>query len=322
MSTEGFPAAPDYEKLVVTAHCVVNHPTEGNETGWAALDTPFRDKGGGWGTWSFFNAATYIDPIDIFYSIQQNADGDLNLIHINGGTNVGGVFYTEPINASGVVGAAAYDPLTGNLFYIVGNTLYVTNLSSDQPAQLIGNILGTPIGGTFANGNYYYFDGDPISPNYNEIIEVWLTFDANSGWSLEENEDFSTALPPEFDLNIIDLAADGSTIYLVGINSSDEIILITFNGNWPANSTDVVEIDLEGAGIDVQIAVNPDPDSGDNLFVFYYLDGDPMVGEIDPFTGTEAPPSNPGTDDGPFDMTEVGDSWGDIGGAGTDNDAM
>ncbi|MEE4257576.1 MAG: hypothetical protein V2I47_11110, partial [Bacteroidales bacterium] len=155
--------------FVCAAHCVVNNPNGGNETGWAAGNRTFSDKG-----WSMYSDNFYQDATDIviLYAIVRDDDGNLILLHINTDSHEGEIILSEPIATTGTVDAIAYDPLTGDLFFVIGDTLYVINMNSDAPAEIIGTIDGMATGGTFINGNYYYLDVDPNSPNYMEIIEV------------------------------------------------------------------------------------------------------------------------------------------------------
>ncbi|MCK5337167.1 MAG: hypothetical protein KAJ50_00095, partial [Bacteroidales bacterium] len=203
--TYTFPSVSDNDQdnYALAAHCVVNHPDENEETGWASLGTTFSDKG--WGSYceDFYFEATHID--NDFYGIEQNDDGTLNLVLIKGGENQGYVILTENVGSNGTIEAAAYDPATGNLFFVIGNTLYVNNMGSEEISVVVGSLSGLPIGGVFLDGNYYYIDGDPLSPNFNEIIQVILTPDGNGGWSLTENTDYSDAIPDSYGLDIIDL---------------------------------------------------------------------------------------------------------------------
>jgi len=272
------------ENYSLAAHCVVNHPDENEETGWASLGTTFSDKG--WGSYceDFYVEATYID--NHFYGIGQTDAGTLILSLIDGGANTGDVILTEAIVANGSVEAAAYDPATGNLFFVIGNTLYVNNMSTEELTVVAGSLSGLPIGGVFLNGNYYYIDGDPNSDNYMEIIEVTVSYDSNSGWSITENTDFSGAIP--YDLEIIDLATDGSIIYFIGINDNgtpndgtdDWVDMFTFIGGV---YSDPIATGLSG---NAQIAFGADgflytiDVNGEGYNVLLYVD--PGTGGTDP----------------------------------------
>ena len=157
----------------------------------------------------------------------------------------------ETVATNGTVQAAAYDPLTGDLFFVIGNTLYVNNLNGEELSVVAGTLSGLPIGGVFLNGNYYYLDGDPNSPSYMEIIEVTLTYDPNTGtWSLAENSDFSEAISNG--LSIVDMASDGSSIYFLGVDNLDNGFLFSFDGN---EFSDLTPTNL---GADAQIAFGAD----------------------------------------------------------------
>jgi len=290
--TYSFPSVSvdDQDNYALAAHCVVNHPDENEETGWASLGKTFSDKG--WGSYceDFYGEATYID--NHFYGIGQTDAGTLILSLISGGANRGDVILTEAIVANGSVEAAAYDPATGNLFFVIGNTLYVNNMGTEELTVVAGSLSGLPIGGVFLNGNYYYIDGDPNSPNYMEIIEVWVTYDPNNGWSITENPDFSGAIP--YDLDIIDLATDGSIIYFIGINDNgtpndgddDWVDMFTFIGG--VYSTPIAT-DLSG---NAQIAFGAD---GLLYTIDVNEDGYNVLLYVDPGTG-DTDPVNPGDD--------------------------
>ena len=222
---------PMEPNFAIAAHCVVNNPNGGDETGWAEGSVPFSDKSG-WGTYinDFYAAA---EEMVILYGIQETTIGTLVLIHINVTSGVSDVIYTENINISGTVDAAAYDQLTGNFFFVIGDILYANNLNDDAGSVVVGTLSGDAYGGTFLNGYYYYLDADINSVNYNEIIEVSLIYDPDTGWSLIENTDYSVAMPVAYDLNITDLAANNGTIYLIGENnlgSTIDILAYDLNG--------------------------------------------------------------------------------------------
>jgi hypothetical protein len=213
--------------FAIAAHCVVNNPNASEETAWAEGNVPFSDKSG-WSTYinDFSGAA---EEMTILYGIQETTEGNLILVHINVTAGVSDVIYTENISVSGTVDAAAYDQLTGNFFFVIGNTLYVNNLNNDAGSVIVGTLSGIANGGTFLNGFYYYLDDNPASTNYNEIIQVSLIYDPNTGgWSLNENTAFSEAMPA-YDLNITDLAANDGIIYLIGINSLGDIYLLAYD---------------------------------------------------------------------------------------------
>lgn len=283
---------PGNTGFVCAAHCVVNNPNGGNETGWAAGNRTFSDKG-----WSMYSDNFYEDALDIvvLYAVVQDGNGNLILLHINAGSHEGEIILSETIATTGQVDAVAYDPVTGDLFFVIGDTLYVINMNNDAPAEIIGNIGGMATGGTFINGNYYYLDVDPNSPNYMEIIEVQLTNDPDNGWSLVINDNYSSPMPFE-DIEISDIASDGQNIYLIGRNDNgtpndnldDTIIMVSFDvpsGTW----TGTIPADLGGIGGDPQIAVGAD---GNLYAIDVNQDGESVLREIDPTSGDQIP--NPG----------------------------
>jgi len=297
---------PGNTGFVCAAHCVVNNPNGGNETGWAAGNKTFSDKG-----WSMYSDNFYQDALDIvvLYAVVQDENGNLILLHINAGSHEGEIILSEPIATTGQVDAIAYDPLTGDLFFVIEDTLYVINMNSDDPAEIIGTIDGMATGGTFINGNYYYLDVDPNSPNYMEIIEVQLTNDPDNGWSLVINDNYSSPMPFE-DIEISDIASDGQNIYIIGRNDmgtpdnlDDTIIMVSFDvpsGTW----TGTIPADLGGIGGDPQIAVGAD---GNLYAIDVNQDGESVLREIDPTSGNQIP--NPGDDidvGGGEDIIDIG----------------
>ena len=303
--TYTFPSVDGDEEgnYALAAHCVVNNPDASEETGWASLGVTFSDKG--WGSYceDFYGEATYIN--NDFYGIEQNDDGTLVLVLINGGANQGNIILSEAITAGGTIEAAAYDPSTGNLFFVIGNTLYVNNMGSEELSVVVGTLSGLPIGGVFLDGNYYYIDGDPSSSTFNSIIQVVLTPDGNGGWILTETV-YSDVIP--YNLEIIDLATDGTVIYFIGINdggtpldgTDDWVDMFTYDGS--VFSTPV----STGLSTDARIAFGADglmytidvDESGYNVFLYL----DPGSGEIDPVVpgGDELKDGDDNSSDIPF----------------------
>jgi len=295
--------------FVCAAHCVVNNPDGGNETGWGAGNRTFSDKG-----WSMYSDNFYQEALDIvvLYAVVQDADGNLILLHINADTHEGSIILSETIAATGQVDAVAYDPLTGDLFFVIGDTLYVINMNSDAPAEIIGTIPGAASGGTFINGNYYYLDVDPNSDNYLEIIEIQLTHNDDNSWTMIINDNFSGQMPYE-NINITDLASNGEIIYLIGRNDNqtpddylDDVINLVYfdlnSGEW----TGIIPADLVGYGGQPQIAVGVD---GNLYAIDVNLNGESVLRELDPTNGDHI--ENPaddidvGGDDG-ADIIDIG----------------
>ena len=300
--TYNFDSPVVQDNYALAAHCVVNHTDENEETGWALLGTTFSDKG--WGSYcdDFYLDATY-EKTDV-YGIEQNDDGTLVIVLINGEANQGNIILSEAITAGGTIEAAAYDPSTGNIFFVIGNTLYVNNMKSEELSVIVGTLSGLPIGGVFLNGNYYYIDGDPNSENYMEIIEVTISYDSNSGlWTLVENTNYSEAITNG--LEIIDLATDGSIIYFIGINDNgtpndgtdDWVDMFTYDGY---DFTTPIPI---GVSVNAQIAFGADglmytiDINGEGYNVFLFLD--PGTGDTD-FVNPDGD-SMTGGDDNPLD---------------------
>jgi hypothetical protein len=304
VSSEGLPG-PDldnpenhYKDLVFAAHCVVNNPNGGNETGWAAGNDCF-DKG--WGMYNYFNGATYVgdENSPSFYAIQYNEQGILDLVLINTGTNTADVILSEAIASSGTLSGLAYDPSTSYLYFAIGNQFYALNINDDLPTQYIGSLQGIPIGGTIINGVYYYYDADPDSPNFGEIIQVIITNDGNGGWTMTENGDYSGSMfddllgLPNLVVTDITAGADGS-IYLISSDynvspdnpNGDNVWLVTFDGT--SFSAEITYING-----DSQIAYGADGD----LYVFQTdANGDSILLELDP-EETVPPEVPPGNDD-------------------------
>lgn len=290
--SDGFPLPPDYTDLAIAAHAVVNNPDGGTETAWAECNYTFTDKG--WGTWSFFvDGAVYIPDETIYYAIQQNSNGDLVLVHINGGSDQADVILSENVASSGVVTAAAYDPITANLFFVIGNSLFVNNMNSDSPSQFIGNLLGQPAGGAFVNGYFYYFNNDPNSTHFNELIQVQIIPDGNGGFTIDENSDFSSSIYSDItvSLNITDLAvsSDG-TVYLVGTDNVGTVYLTSYTSE---NGFYAEATQLNG---DAQITFGVDGE----LYALHMTDGgEPIIEILDP-EDPGSPPIPPDDDDDPI----------------------
>ena len=276
--------------FAIAAHCVVNNPEGGDETGWAEGNVPFSDKG--WGAFinDFYTAA---EEMIILYGIQQTTDGTLILVHINVTAGLSDVIYTENINVSGIVDAAAYDQLTGNFFFVIGEILYVNNLNNDAGSLVVGTLSGIAHVGTFLNGFYYYLDDDPSSVNYNEIIQVTLTYDPNTGgWSLIENLNYSEAMPAAYDLNITDLAANNGIIYLIGENNLGDIYLLAYDVNASAWSN-LLLTDLTYAA---QITFGIDGE-------MYAIEAGGELNILDPESGISYPPIG----DPPDELEAIGE---------------
>ncbi len=301
ISSDGF---PENDLLALAAHCCVNNTNGGNETAWAEGNECF-DKG--WGMWNYFSGATFVPENNSFYAIQYNESGELSLVLINGGTYTADVILSEDIASGGSLSGLAYDPLTGNLYFAIGNQLYAVNINDNLPSQYIGLLQGIPVGATVINGIYYYYNGDPNSPYFNEIIEVQITDNNNGGWTIVENTGFSGNLFEDMSDNLenplftesnfvitsMTSSIDG-TIYLSGtfnndtpdILSDDKAYLVTFNGTgYSAEGTFV--------NGDAMIAYGADG----LLYVFYMDDaGDTILLEMDPGE-PGSPPSPPDDDD-------------------------
>ncbi len=281
--------------FVCAAHCDVQGPNGQGETGWASGNSTFSDKG--WGTYTsdFYQVAM---DITIIYGIVQNDnDGTLTLLHIDGTTHIGEVIMAETIATSGTVDAAAYDPVTETLFFVIGNTLYANNMNSEDPSVAVGTISGLANGGVFLDGNYYYVDVDPNSPNYMEIIEVVLTYDDNNGsWSMTENVDYNSAMPYT-GVSISDIANDGTNFYLIGTNDNgtptdytdDEIYLIVYDPAGGGSWSGTIPAELIGNGGSPQIAFGADG----NLYAIDVNDnGDTVLKMLDPTNGDHIPTDN------------------------------
>ncbi len=270
---------PGENGFVCAAHCVVNNPNGGDETGWAKGNRTFSDKGWGSYTDDYFQQAT---DIPVIYGIQKNEDGTLVLIHINGYTQEVDIILTEILTGSGVINAVAYDANTGNLFFVLDGNLWVNNLNSENPSVLIGPLPGLAGGGVFIGGNYYYIDVDPNSGSYMEIIEVQIQYDENNGWSLIIDDNYSSPLP--YDYEITDLATNGQVIYLAGIDdngtpddeSDDNIYLITYdNGSYSAILTGLSGVAQIAYGPDGNLyAINVDEDGNTRLVLIEPGSGD------------------------------------------------
>ncbi|MCD4723420.1 MAG: hypothetical protein K8R63_01160 [Bacteroidales bacterium] len=262
--------------FAIAAHCVVDNPDASEETAWAEGNVPFSDKSG-WSTYiNNFYAAS--EEMIILYGIQETTEGNLILVHINVTAGVSDVIYTENISVSGTVDAAAYDQLTGNFFFVIGNTLYVNNLNNDAGSLIVGTLTGIANGGTFLNGYYYYLDANPASANYNEIIQVALTYDPDTGgWSLIENPNYSVAMPAAYDLNITDLAVHNGTMYLIGVNSQGTIYMLAYDGTAWSNllATDLTYAAQITTGIDGEL---------------YVIEAGGELSIIDPESGISYPP--------------------------------
>lgn len=299
--SDGLPPAPDYTDLAVAAHAVVNNPDGGDETAWAACDYTFADRG--WGTWSYFAAgAEHIPDDEIFYAIQQTADGSLVLVYIHLNSGEATIILSELVaSGGGEATAAAYDPITGNLFFVIGNELYVTNLNDGDPSELITTLLGQPVGGTFLNGSFYYFNNDPLSAHYGEIIQVQISPDGNGGWTIIENPGFSSNLFNDligYNLVISDMTiSEDGTIHLIGTDdngtpydTSDDIIYLV---TYTAENGYVAEPTLLIG--DAKITYGQDG----QLYAFHFTpEGDPVIEILDP-ASPGSPPVPPGTDTSP-----------------------
>ncbi|MEN8226062.1 MAG: lipoprotein [Bacteroidota bacterium] len=245
-----------WDKFVCAAHAVVNHPTLPSETAWAAGNETFTDNGWGGFTSNFSTSATYVEVI---YGIQQTTDGSLVVVYINISNPAPEVIIVEPVNTSGggTVVAAAFDPFTNNLFFVIGNTLYVYNMNTGDPCVAIGTVPGLPGGGAFVNGNFYYIDLDPTSSSFNEIVEVQLSYDETTGtWTMAINDNFSDPIPFT-NFQITDMASNGLDLYLVGNdnNNNGNVGLIIFDlgtGIWNSTVTNTL---LSGIA---QITFGPD----------------------------------------------------------------
>ena len=264
--------------FAIAAHCVVDNPDASEETAWAEGNVPFSDKSG-WSTYinNFYATA---EEMVILYGIQETTSGTLILVHINVTAGVSEVIYTENINVSGTIDAAAYDQLSGNFFFVIGNTLYVNNLNNETGSVVIGELSGNAHVGTFLNGFYYYLDDNPASANYNEIIQVALTYNPDTGWGLTENADFSAAMPVAYDLNITDLAANNGIIYLIGLNNQ-------------GNTIDLLAYDVDASAWSYLVPT----DLTENAQITFGIDGEMYAIEaggelsiLDPEDGISYPP--------------------------------
>lgn len=297
--SEGLPAAPDYDGLAVSAHAVVINSNGQEETAWAECDYTYSDKG--WGTWSYFAGnAEYIPDDNIYYAIQQNSNGDLVLVHINGTSDVADIILSENVAAGGEVTAAAYDPVTGYLYFVIGSTLYINNMNDDNPSMLIGELNGQPAGGAFTNGFFYYFNDDPIN-NTNELIQVQIIPDGNGGFTFAENVDFSGNIYDDVTvtMNITDLAVSGDgTVYLVGTDDngtpadlSDDVVYLT--SYTMADGFYAEATQLNG---DAQITFGTD---GELYALHLSENGEPIIEILDPAV-PGGPPIPPDDDEDPI----------------------
>ena len=90
------------------------------------------------------------------YGIEETNDGTLNLVLINGNNGNGELIYSENITGSnGTISAACYDPVTSTLFFMIGNSLYANNLSTDDPTILITTLGSNVISGATFMGSSY-----------------------------------------------------------------------------------------------------------------------------------------------------------------------
>lgn len=282
---------PGSTGFVCAAHCAVTGPGGQGETGWAAGNKTFSDKG--WGTYTSDFYQQSLDIVVLYGIIDNTNSGTLTIIHIDANTHIGEIILAESVASNGTVDAAAYDPLTGDLFFVIGNTLYVVNMNDESPVEAVGTLSGIANGGAFIGTDYYYLDVDPNSPNYLEIIQVQLTYD--NGWTLVENTDYSSAMPNS-DINISDIASDGNYIYLIGTDyngtpadySDDMISLINYNisaGTWSG----AIGAEIVASGNPPQVAVGADG----NLYATEVSDsGETVIKILDPFTGFVIPSDN------------------------------
>jgi hypothetical protein len=296
---------PGEEGFVCAAHCVVDNDEFNEETAWAFGSDNFSDRSWGWYTKDFRQANQ--DDIVILYAVIQDENGNLILLHIDAGSHIGEIIIAETIETTGQVDAVAYDPVTGDLFFVIGDTLYVINMHSEDPALAIGTIPGAASGGTFINGNYYYLDVDPNSDNYLEIIEIQLTNNDDNSWTMIINDNFSGQMPYE-NINITDIASNGEIIYLIGRNDNqtpenylDDVINLVYfdlnSGEW----TGIIPADLIGYGGQPQIAIGAD---GNLYAIDVNLDGESVLRELDPTNGDHI--------ENPADDIDVGGDDGQV----------
>lgn len=259
--------------FVVAAHCVVSHPNQGQETGWADCNHSFSDKG--WGSYmdDYFSEA--ID-IDVLYGLEQDGT-DLNVIHINTLNGDGNVIFTESISDnSGSLSSAAYDEDNQILYYVIGNILYANNLSNDSGTDEIATLSGTPTGGSFYQGVYYYFDSSSNS--------IMMVSDNNGTWTISN---LNVAFPDEFaGILISDITISPTTgiMYLIGQDGS----LISFNLSDLTYYTSAISTGLSGS---TQIAAASDGT------LYAIEDGNTTLLNIDPNNGNTGEANTGGDDD-------------------------
>jgi len=175
------------------------------------------------------------------------------------------------------------------LFFSNENSLYGNDLNSDTVSEVIGNISGLASGATFMNDNYYYYNQDPSSQEFGQIMEIGITFDTISGWNASSTPNFSHSITNDinFDLDITDMASSDGIIYMIGTdhnltpdNTDDDMYWLVA---WDGSSYSLTSANLSA---DAQIAFG-----ADNVLYTIQNDanGESYIQTMDPATGNTSP---------------------------------
>ncbi|NOX85393.1 MAG: hypothetical protein GXO86_05440 [Chlorobi bacterium] len=256
--------------FVVASHAVV-HNTSNNqeETAWGDGEFKFSDKGWGWYATYYYNQED--NPFVVLYGTEYRNDS-LMVYLINLTTGGSDLILSEYIGTTntGAYDAAAYDAVSGNLFFATypEGELWINPLDGTSSSFLSGTLLGEPASATFYDGNYYYVDAVT-----NEIKMV--SFDEN--WNISSETTVST-IPESVTVSDIAISPDGSYMYMVGTMSDGSIELIEYDMVSDAYSS--LSITLDSA---TQIAYGSD---GVLYGIVDSANGGEMAYTIDPATGS------------------------------------
>lgn len=210
--------------FTVAAHCVVVTNTGGNETAWAFGPKHFHDKEWGWyDEYEYDNTIGNRDPVDIAYGIDTRND-TLKVYRIDLTKGTTEEIYSEPISGSSSFDGVALNETEGKLYFADMTTgdLYTLDLTDNTFMQYTGTLVGTPSGGTYYDGEYYYVDSAT-----NIIRRVSFNVDG----TIAANVEVAT-IPYAVTVNDIAMSPAG-VLYIAGVSSTDVVSLIKYeNGTF------------------------------------------------------------------------------------------